>query len=122
VDRIIDAFPEESQEQARGAFSVLVKGVLAQQLCKKANGDGRIAAIEILLQTYAVSNMIRENKVHLIDGYLQSVEHDDSGMQSLDRALFHDLREGLITVEEAVKVANYPDNLRKLAETLVEDA
>jgi len=122
VDRIVDAFPEESQEQVRGAFSVLVKGVLAQQLCKRASGEGRIAAIEILLQTWAVSNMIREGKIHLIDGYLQSVEHDESGMQSLDRALFTFLREGLISVEEAVKVANYPENLRKLAESLVEDA
>ena len=121
VDRIVDAFSEEQQDQARGAVSVLLKGVVAQQLCKRASGEGRVAALEILLQTYAVSHMIREGKVHQIDGYLQSVENDGTGMQSLDTCLFRYIREGLITVDEAAKVANYPDNIRKLASELPEE-
>jgi twitching motility protein PilT len=121
VDRIVDAFSEEQQDQIRGALSVLVKGVVAQQLCKRASGDGRVAILEVLLQTYAVSHMIREGKVHQIDGYLQSVENDGSGMQSLDTALFKYVREGLITLDEALKVANSPDTLRRLASELPED-
>lgn len=121
VDRIIDAFPEEQQDQIRGAISVLLKGVVAQQLVKHASGDGRLAALEILLQTYAVSHMIREGKVHQIEGYLQSVEHDGSGMQSLDTALFEFVREGVVTVDEAMRVANHPENIKSLAQTLPEE-
>lgn len=121
VDRVVDAFQEEQQDQIRGALSVLLKGVVAQQLCKKASGEGRVAALEIMLQTYAVSHMIREGKVHQIDGYLQSVENDGSGMQSLDTALFKFVREGIVTLEEAMTVANLPENLRRLASELPED-
>lgn len=121
VVRIVDAFPEEQQDQIRGAVSVLLKCVVAQQLVKKASGEGRLAALEILVQTYAVSHMIRENKLHQIEGYLQTVSNDGSGMQSLDVAVFRYLREGLITVEEAMRVANQPDNLRALAATLPEE-
>ncbi len=121
VDRIVDAFPEEQQDQARGAMSVLLRGVVAQQLCKKASGEGRVAALEILVQSYAVSHMIREGKIHQIEGHLQSAENDGSGMQSLDTCLLGYIREGLITVEEAALVANYPDNIRKLAAELQEE-
>jgi twitching motility protein PilT len=121
IDRIVDAFPDEQQDQIRSAVSVMLKGVVAQQLCKRSSGEGRVAALEILLQTYAVSHMIREGKVHQIDGYLQSVENDGSGMQALDTALFKAVREGLVPLEEAAKVANMPDNLRRLASELPED-
>lgn len=121
VDRVVDACPEETHDQVRGVLSVLLKGVVAQNLCKLASGDGRIAAMEILLQTYAVSHMIRENKVHQIDGYLQSAEHAGTGMQSLDSGLFTYVKEALITQEEAIKVANYPDTLRALIAEIPEE-
>jgi twitching motility protein PilT len=121
VDRIIDAFPDEQQDQMRGALSVLLKGVVAQQLCKKASGEGRIAAFEVLLQTFAVSHMIREGKVHQIEGYLQSVENDGTGIQSLDTGLFRFVREGQILIDEAVKVANNPEQLRRLVSELPEE-
>ena len=121
VDRIVDAFPEEQQDQTRSALSVLLKGVVAQQLCKRATGDGRVAALEVLLQTYAVSHMIREGKVHQIEGYLQSVENDGSGMQSLDTGLFKFVREGVVSLEDALKVANVPENIRRLASELPEE-
>jgi twitching motility protein PilT len=122
VDRIVDISPEESREQVRGVISTLLKGVVAQHLVKRASGEGRIAVLEILLQTYAVSNLIRENKVHQIDGYLQSAEHAGSGMQALDSCIFNYIREGLVTIDEAVKVASYPESLRKLVSELPEDA
>jgi twitching motility protein PilT len=121
VDRIVDAFGEEQQDQIRGALSVLLKGVIAQQLCKKASGEGRVAAFEVLLQSYAVSHMIREGKVHQIEGHLQSVENDGSGMQSLDTCLFRFVREGLITLDEGVRTANNPEALRKLVAELPEE-
>jgi twitching motility protein PilT len=122
VDRVVDVYPEEGREQARGVLSVLLKGVLAQHLCKLASGEGLVAAVELLLQTYAVSHMIREGKVHQIDGYLQSAEHAGTGMQSLDTCLLGYVREGLITLEEAMHATDYPDLLRKRIAELPEEA
>src|SRR4029077_677610 len=107
IDRILDVCPGEIRDQTRGVLSVLLKGVIAQHLCKHASGEGLVAAMEVLLQTYATSHMIRENKLHQIYGYLQSVEHAGSGMQSLDVCLFNCIKEGTVALEEALKVANY---------------
>ncbi len=122
AERVIDVFPEESREQVRGVVSVLLKGVLAQHLVKRATGEGRIAVMEVLLQTVGIANLIRENKTYQIDGYLQSAEHAGTGMQSLDSSIFKYVREGTIALEEGLKVANYPDNLRKMASELPDDA
>jgi twitching motility protein PilT len=121
VDRIVDVSPEETREQVRGVLSVLLRGIVAQNLCKRATGEGRVAVHEILLQTYAISNLIREGKVHLIDGYLQSAENSGTGMQSLDTALFALVRERIITAETCVKYANSPENMKKLCADLPED-
>jgi twitching motility protein PilT len=121
VDRIIDVCPDEIREQVRGVLSVLLKGVVAQHLCRRASGEGRIAALEILMQTYAISNMIRENKIHQIDGYLQSAEHAGTGMQALDTCLYGYVKEGIITRDEATHSATYPDTLRKLLSELPDD-
>jgi twitching motility protein PilT len=124
VDRIVDVMPEDSREQARSLLSVLLRGVVAQHLCKRASGDGLIAAIELMLQTYAVSHMIRENKVHQLDGYLQTAEQQQSksGVQTLDGCLLRYLGDGLITLDEAVRAASDPDNLRRLARAPAETA
>ena len=121
IDRILDVTPEDSRDQVRGVLSVLLKGVIAQHLCKRASGEGRVAVLEILLHSYAVSNLIRENKIHQIDGYLVSAEHSGSGMQALDSCIFNLVREGVITLEEGLKVATNPDAVRKLAADLPED-
>jgi twitching motility protein PilT len=114
IDRIIDALPDEARDQMRGSLSVLLKGVIAQQLCKRATGEGRVAALEVLLTSYAIAHMIRDAKTHQIDGYLGSANADSSGMQSLDACLFRLVQEEEITVDEAARVANYPEQLRKL--------
>jgi twitching motility protein PilT len=115
IDRLVDVFPEEQHEQVRGLVSVLLKGVVAQTLCKRLSGEGRVAAFEVLLHNYAIANMIRENKVHQIDAYLQSSESTASGMLGLDQCLLAYVRERLIDVEEAVRHSNYPDNVRTAA-------
>ncbi len=113
VDRIIDIVPEETRDQVRGVLSVLLRGVVAQHLCKRAGGEGRIAAVEVLVQTYAVANMIRENKIHQLAAHLQTAASDGSGSQSLDACLFQYVEEGLVTLEEAAKVADDPALLRR---------
>jgi twitching motility protein PilT len=121
IDRIIDVIPEESRDQVRSTLSVLLRGVVSQHLAKHASGEGRVAVLEILLQSYAVSNLIRENKVFQIDGYLDTAAHDGSGMQSLDACLFNLVKQGEITVDEALKFANQPESLKRLAAELPED-
>jgi len=115
VDRIMDAVPEGSREQVRGILSVLLRGVIAQHLIKRASGEGRIAAVEVLLQSYAVSHLIREDKIHQLDALLQSTDLEGSGMVSLDTCLLNYLHKGLVTVHDAVRVAKDPEWLREQA-------
>lgn len=121
IDRVVDMFEEEARDQIRGVLSVMLRGVIAQHLCKKSNGEGRIAATEVLINNYAIAHMIRDKKVHQIDGILQSSNNDGSGRQSLDSCLFRFIKEGLIALEEALKVANYPVLLEKQVSELPED-
>ena len=100
---------------------MLLRGVLSQHLVKRADGDGRIAVLEVLLLNYAVANLIRDNKVFQIDGYLDTASNDGSGAQSLDSCIVRYLREGLITLEEGLKVANQPDTLKGLAAQMADD-
>src|SRR5438067_2040027 len=121
IDRIMDVIPEESRDQIRGTLSVLLRGVVSQHLARHASGEGRVAVMEILLQSYAVSNLIRENKLFQIDGYLETSSNDGSGTQSIDACLYRLVKGGEVTVEEALKLANQPDSLKRLAAELPED-
>jgi len=121
IDRIIDVIPEETRDQVRSTLSVLLRGVISQHLAKHASGEGRVAVMEVLLQSYAVANLIRENKIYQIDGYLDTASNDGSGMQSLDFCLFRLVRLGEITVEEGLKFANQPESLKRLAAELPEE-
>jgi twitching motility protein PilT len=118
IDRVIDAVPPENREQARSVLSVLLRGVVAQYLCKRASGEGRLASLEILLNSFAVANMIREAKTFQIEGYLQTASNDVTGMQSMDACLFRYVRDGLIDSAEALKAANHPEGLRQRIEQL----
>ncbi|HLA76468.1 MAG TPA: PilT/PilU family type 4a pilus ATPase [Vicinamibacteria bacterium] len=119
IDRIIDAVPAEVREQTRGGLSVLLRAVIAQHLLRRASGDGRVVAPEILLVSHAVANLIRENKVHQIEAYLQTAS---DGSQSLDACLLRLVAEGRVTVAEALTVADYPDQLKRQVASLPEDA
>jgi len=121
IDRIIDAVGEDGQDQMRAVLSVLLRGVVSQQLCKRANSDGRVAVHEILLQNYAVAHMIRDNKLHQLDGYLQTASSDGSGAQSLDYAIFNFVKDGMVTLEEGMRVASYPQQLKRLVQELPQD-
>jgi twitching motility protein PilT len=98
VDRIIDVFPAAQQEQIRIMFSESIQAVITQTLLKKRAG-GRIAALEILMGTPAVRNLIREGKVHQIPSVMQTGQK--FGMQTLDMALIDLVYRNLVTQEEA---------------------
>jgi twitching motility protein PilT len=98
VDRIIDQFPAERQEQIRMMLSDSLRGVISQTLCKKLGG-GRAAAQEVLIVTPAVSNMIREGKTHQLYGVMQTGRQ--YGMQTLNDALCELIKAGKIDSREA---------------------
>jgi twitching motility protein PilT len=99
VDRIIDQFSADRQDQIRMMLSESLKGVVSQTLCKK-KGGGRVAALEILLSTMAIANAIRERKTHQIPSMMQTSRA--LGMQTLNDALARLVKDGLITPEEGV--------------------
>ncbi len=98
VDRVIDVFPAAQQEQIRIMFAESIQAIITQTLLKKRTG-GRIAALEILIGTPAVRNLIREGKVHQIPSAMQTGQK--VGMQTLDMALIELVQRKLVTVEEA---------------------
>lgn len=98
VDRIIDVFPAAQQGQIRAMFAESIQAIITQTLVKKRAG-GRIAALEILIGTPAVRNLIRENKIHQLPSALQTGQA--WGMQTLDMALLDLVARGLVTKEEA---------------------
>jgi twitching motility protein PilT len=112
VDRMIDVFPAEQQAQVRVMLSVALQGVLTQQLLPTADGAGRVVAVEILIPTPGVRNLIREGKTHQIYSAIQTgAAH---GMQTMDSALADLVRSGKITRELALKRAGNADELGRL--------
>lgn len=104
VDRIIDVFPGDQQQQIRTMLANTLEGVVAQRLLKKADGQGRVAVDEILMATPAVRNLIRENKTHQINSAIQM--GGQYHMQTMDRALREAVGRGDITKEQALLEAN----------------
>ena len=110
VNRMIDAFPGNLQDQIRTQLSTALIGVVAQTLCPKIGG-GRCAAYEILVVTSAVANLIRENKTFRINSAIQTGAK--FGMQLMDDALFRHWREEKVVIEEVLAKAHNPDELAK---------
>jgi twitching motility protein PilT len=112
VDRIIDVFPPHQQQHVRVMLSAALQGIVAQQLLPNADASGRVPAVEILIPTPAVRNLIREGKTHQIYSAIQTgAEH---GMQTMDASLVQLVREGRITPEAARRRASVPAELARL--------
>jgi twitching motility protein PilT len=112
IDRVIDVFPPHQQQHVRVMLSVALQGVVAQQLMPTADGSGRVAAVEVLLPTPAVRNLIREGKTHQIYSAIQTgAAH---GMRTMDTALAELVRAGKITREVAQRRASVPAELARL--------
>ena len=111
VDRIIDVFPPSQQRQVRLQLSQVIEAVLSQTLLPRIKG-GRIAAIEIMLGTPAVRNLIRSEKIHELGTVIQLGMRE--GMQTLDQALATLARKGVVAQEEAILRSSDPVHLREL--------
>ncbi len=103
IDRIIDVFPKDAQEQVRAMLSESLKGVICQQLLRTADGKGRAAALEIMIGTPAIGNLIREAKTFQIPSIIQTARKD--GMQLMDQHILDLLKTKRVAPEEAYKCA-----------------
>ena len=108
INRIIDVFPQEQQDQVRTQLSTALIGVLSQGILPR-KPDGLVAAFEMMVVTPAIQNLIRENKVYRIDSSIQTGRK--YGMFLLDEALFRLWKDGLVDKEEALLKATKPTEL-----------
>lgn len=110
IDRIIDVFPANQQRQIAVQLSMVLNAVVSQQLVPTVDGTV-VPALEIMTVTPAIRNMIRENKVHQIDGLIYSSMKED--MRSMDASLLSLYKEGRISKDTALKYATNPEMLVK---------
>lgn len=110
IDRVIDAFPPHQQSQVRMQLSMTLAGVISQRLLPRVGG-GRIAAREIMINTSAVSNQIRENKVAQIKSIIETGAKE--GMISMDQSLLHLYKDGLIDKDVALSYMDNPEQMDK---------
>ena len=116
VNRIIDVFSGDEQPQIRSMLSTSLVSVISQALIPKIGG-GRVAVHEILINTPAIANLIRENKVHQIYSQMQ-LNQQQTGMQTQTQIIIKLLKSRIISKEEAIKYSNRPDELKALIESL----
>jgi len=112
IDRVIDVFPPEQQQQVRVQLAATLQAVVTQQLVPTAQGGGRVAAAEVLIVTPAVRNLIREGKVHQIYSAMQSGGR--YGMQTMDQSLALLVTARAITMETAIERCANEDDLKRL--------
>ena len=112
INRIINVFSHEQQEQIRTLLSFVLQGVVAQQLLPKIP-KGRLAVQEILRITPAIRNLIREDKIHQIYSQMQ-IGQDETGMFTMNQSIKKVLDSGLITTETAMSFTNNPEELTRM--------
>jgi twitching motility protein PilT len=104
VDRVVDAFPPDQQPQVRTMLSESLAGVVAQLLLRTKDGKGRVAALEVLLRTPGLPNVIREGNTPMIHSIIQAGRKE--GMQGMDDALYTLAKNGVVSGDEAYLKAN----------------
>jgi twitching motility protein PilT len=112
IDRIIDVFPPHQQQQVRVQLSTTLQGVVTQQLVPTVDGQGRVAAIEVLVCTPAVRNLIREGKTHQIYSSMQAGGR--YGMQTMDMSLAAHVKSGKVSQQIAFERCHDPEELQRL--------
>jgi twitching motility protein PilT len=112
IDRIIDVFPPHQQQQVRVQLATTLQGVVTQQLLQTSDGQGRVVAVEVLICTPAVRNLIREGKVHQIYSIMQAGGR--FGMQTMDQSLANLVKAGQITQQLAYERCHDVEELNRL--------
>lgn len=111
IDRIIDVFPPNQQQQVRIQLASVLECIVSQQLLKKADGSGRVAALEVLFANNAVRNLIRESKTYQIPSIMQTNKR--AGMQTMDDALYDLFMRKVIDGDTAVTYAQEPVSMNR---------
>ena len=111
IDRIIDVFPPNQQQQVRIQLASVLECIVSQQLLKKADGSGRVAALEVLFANNAVRNLIRESKTYQIPSVMQTNKR--GGMQTMDDALYDLFMRKVIDADTAVTYAQEPVSMNR---------
>jgi len=115
ITRIIDAFPAHQQAQIRTQLSLVLEGIVCQALMPKAGGKGRVAALEILVATPAIRNLIRDDKIHQIYGTMQTGQ-EKLGMQTMNQSLARLVERRVITRDIALATSSLRDELLSMLE------
>jgi twitching motility protein PilT len=106
VDRIIDVFPAEQQEQIRAQFAESIQAIVSQVLLKRRDGRGRVPALEVMIGTPAVRNLIREGKVAQLPSAIQTGQK--FGMMTLDQSLKELVARNIVNKEQCLYLASSP--------------
>jgi len=115
LDRVLDVFPTDQRDQIRIMVSESLRGVLSQQLVPRADGSGRVLALELLVNTPAVANCIREGKTFMLPGVMQTGKN--VGMITMDESLRRLYVEGIISREEALFRADDKNQMKAFFES-----
>jgi len=113
INRIVDIFPEKQQPQVRAQLSLILQGVLSQQLIARQDERGRVLALEIMIPNPAIRNLMREAKIHQVYSQMQ-VGQSRFGMQTMTQSLLELYSRRLISYDEAIAHATEPDELRPM--------
>jgi twitching motility protein PilT len=113
VDRMVDVFPAEQQQQIRVQLANTLAAVIYQQLLPRRDGPGRVAAFEVLMNTLAVQNLIKEGKTRQLRNVIETGSRD--GMNTMERSLGDLIKSGLVDSSVAAARAQYPEELRRHA-------
>ncbi len=113
INRIIDIFPGHQQGQVRVQLSFVLEGILCQALLPRASGKGRAMAMEVLVPSPAIRNLIREDKIHQLYSQMQ-IGQDKFGMQTMNQSLASLHLRRMITLEVALGRSSDPEELRRL--------
>src|ERR687888_1017550 len=111
LDRLLDVFPPEQQEHVRVMVAESLRGVISHQLIPRKDGTGRVMALEILTNTPAVANVIREAKTYMLPGIIQTGKKQ--GMRLMDDTLIELCQRGLISAQEAYARADQKQMVRQ---------
>ncbi len=113
INRVIDVFPAHQQGQIRTQLSLVLEGIVCQALLPKADGKGRVVALEIMVPNPAIRNLIRDDKVHQIYSTMQTGQ-EKAGMQTMNQSLATLYQKRLITLETAMSASSLKEELEQM--------
>lgn len=112
IDRVIDVFPPHQQQQIRIQLAAVLQGVVSQQLIPTQDDDGRVAALELMIATPGIQNLIREGKTHQIESAIQT--GGKYGMKTMDMALSELYKKGIISLDTALTYAVDTETIKRI--------